>query len=218
MRHSWQVGLALIVALAAVGRGTTASAQGGGAGPAPDGANTGGGLSQPAAGIPSDGELKDADSAPVVPPPPPRTARFNRVTTTQSEVITATPSGAARRATSAAAGSMGQNAQLHPFAVQAARTSRVPKDPRVPEGSSFQDSRPQADPPPTTTRSTTHNYYPTLRRGVGPNANAPVQVRRGRAGVTGGRGTNTMLGGGPGRAGRSAQPGAAGRGQSTRRP
>lgn len=220
MRHAWRIGLALVVVGTFLGRGTTASAQGAGAAAtAPGGAvgadreqdaSVGGGLLQP-----GPGDARQDESTVRTVPPPPRTGRFGRVTSTQRQVITTAPPGASARS-GGGAGAMGQNGQTRANAGQAARNSGTPRDRRVPVGSSWQDTRRPANPPSVTTKSTTHNYYPTMRRAAGPNANVPMTQRGGRAGVgggvAGGMMMNGMMGGAQGPAGRSAQSAPSGHG------
>ncbi len=203
MKHFWRVGLAVLVALAAFSRGTTANAQGGAAGTTQGGGtadnpqqgqNPGGGLIQP-----GQDESGFDDSNARTLPPSPRSGLFGRVTSTQRQVVNASPPGGVAR--SGGAGAMTQNGQTRPFAARAGRASGAPTASPVPEGSSWQQTRRPASPPSSTVRSTTHNYYPTLRPSLGPNANAPprTQVRRGRAGAGAGSGvgvTNSMMGGG----------------------
>jgi hypothetical protein len=187
MRHSRRIALALVVTLIAVNRVTTARAQGGGpatatgagASPAenPQGASAAGGLLQPPS---RDGGLDDSSARTVTPPPSPRSGTFGRVTTIQTQVVTTPQRGVARGGTR--------------------------MDPRVPKGSTWQDSPGPSRPTTATTRSTTHNYYPGLRRAAGPNANVPAdQVRRGGAGVAGVMMLNGMTGGAQGRGIRSGQ-------------
>jgi len=193
MRHSWRIDCVLV--LAALICGTTANAQTVGVpATAPVGADLSGGLSQPDL---RDAELKDS-SARIAPPAQQRSsARFGRVTSTRREAVaSARPDVVARLGgTSAAAGVVAQGGQLHPYSAQAAQMAGSGADPRMPMGSSGQESRRPASPPPITMRSTSHNYYPTIRPAQGPNANTPpaVQVRRGRAGGGAGAATGMMM-------------------------
>jgi hypothetical protein len=215
MKRSWGLGIALVVALGMSGRGTIASGQVGGAAttapsgalsPDPQQAGNAGGVGLQAT---PDGTGTEELTARTIPPPP-RSGRFGRVTTTQKQVIGGSPSrGVARFGGGAGPGTMmGANRQLRPFAARAARAPGSPRDPRVPDGSSYQDLPRPATPPTATVRSTTHNYYPTLRRAQGPNANAPsTQVRTGRAGMGAGTGMmmNGMMGGAQGQRSRGGQ-------------
>jgi len=181
MRHSWLIALAL----AALSCGTSANAQA--VGPpanAQVGADPSRALSQPA--LP-DSELKD--SSPRVPSSAQQrsASRFGRVGSTRREVVVSPPAAVVGRlgGTSTAAGVVSEGTQLHPYSAQAAMQAGTGVDTRIPVGSSGQQFRQPATPPTITVRSTTHNYYPTMRPGLGPNANVP-QTRMRRGGVGGG--------------------------------
>jgi hypothetical protein len=212
MRHSWRINL--VLALLALYCGATANAQAVGVpGNGQGGADPGGGLSQP--GLP-DNKLED----PSVRTPPPAQQRsfahYGRVTSTRRQVVVSPPPGVVARlgGTSAAAGVAGQGGFLRPYSAQAAQRAGRGVDPRVPAGSSWQESRRPAPPPSITMRSTTHNYYPTMRPALGPNANVPPPSRARRYGM-GSTAASTMMMGSmmPGaqrqvaRRGQSASPG-----------
>ncbi len=215
MRHSWRIALAL----AALSCGTTASAQDlGAAANGQGGADPSGGVSQPA--------LRDADSKDssprVAPPAQQRTAaRFGRITSTRREVVVSPPPDVVGRlgGTATAAGVASAGSHLHPYSAQAALRAGTGADPRFPVGSSGQELRRPATPPTVTVRSTTHNYYPNMRPGLGPNANVPPsRMRRGGVGGAGGSGAATsmmmrgMLGGTQRQAARNGQAASSGRG------
>ncbi len=183
MRHSWRIALAL----AALYCGTTANAQA--VGPpanALGGADPNGGISQPGG---PDAELKD--SGPRMAPPAQQrsAARFGRVALTRQETVVSAPPDVVGRlgGTATAGGVVSQGTKLHPYSAQAAMRAGTSPDPRIPVGSSGQEFRRPAPRPSITVKSTTHNYYPNMRRAMGPNANVPpVRARRGGVGGVGG--------------------------------
>jgi hypothetical protein len=140
-----------------------------------------------------------------------RRSRFNRVTTTRKEGVPGAPQGA--RAGSASSAS--RAAASGPYTSQAMREHRAAANSAIPSGSTWRQERPKAAPPPSATRSVTHNYYPGMRPGLHPNADkATVRSRNGRnsAGAVFGMGLGMSAGrasGSASRSGTAAMPGRA---------
>ena len=179
MKTYWRIGIGL--ALAVVFGGTPASAQVGG--PA-TGAQAGGSARGDSADADDQApEKKDESVKKVATPRPKHLSSFNRVSTTRTEVVPAPSQGARAGGASAGAGTKsGADARA-----KAANGG-------VPAGSTArQEPQRPTTPPATTTRTITHNYYPTMRRGLGPNANTPQvgRTRRGQIGVMAGMGSGT---------------------------
>jgi hypothetical protein len=217
MIHFRRISFVVLVAGAIAGWHSTVWAQNPGG--RSDGAQpaAGAGAAQPGAAQPSGPDLNDsaANPTPPLPPPSPRSGRFDRVKTSQRQVMAGSPKAGAARSGAARMGAaeMTPNGSLGPYSAQAVQMGRRQMDPRVPQGSSWQDSRRTGPPPPVSMRSTTHNYYPGLRPGRGPNASAgTTQARRGGSGLVGGTMGGGMLGGSAGRVGRNGAAASAGRG------
>ena len=205
-RDLYRIGSAL--SLAFVFGGSAANAQVGGRAPSDQ-------LGSPAAGVPADGTSKAGQSQPAdgaqgpsdlndtqaLPPPPTRMSAFNRVTTTNKEVVRA-QSQASRAGV------------LHPYTPPANARAKTAKS-RDPDR-----SRPWRQEPkqPTSAavcdwavRSVTHNDYPTLRPGQHVNGNkaqvgsTPMGRNAVQSGVGIGMGLGTGMTGS--KAAQTARPG-----------
>jgi len=217
MRHCRRICFTLVIA--AVSHGTFAYAQVAGPGPIPqadagnssalNGTPLNSGLSQPAL---QNADLKDSTVRKAPPAQQRKSAHFTRVTSTRREAVVLSPPGG----TSASAGTAAPSGALHPYSAQAAQMAASGASIQAPAGSSWQDGRRPATPPRITVRSTTHNYYPTMRPAQGPNANVPAALRMRQPGIGSATGMMApgMMGGAPGPAVRNGQFGSRGRAQS----
>jgi hypothetical protein len=202
-RGFYRIGSAL--SLAFVFGGSAANAQVGGPAPSDQ-------LGSPAAGVPADGTSKAGQSQPAdgaqgpsdlndtkaLPPPPTRMSAFNRVTTTNKEVVRA-QSQASRAGV------------LHPYTSPANARAKT-ANPGIPIGStSRQEPKQPTRPSATAVRSVTHNYYPTLRPGQHVNGNkaqvgsTPMGRNAVQSGVGIGMGLGTGMTGS--KAAQTARPG-----------
>ena len=171
MRHIYGFGCTSAVAF--VFSSVAASAQVGVAPPAgmPVGGASIGVLSEFGAGM---GESGATVPKRVAPSAPKRTPRFNRLTSTQTQVVPMPSQGATpARSNSAASRSAG-----------------------IPAGSTWRKELPPSRPPATTVRSAARNYYPGLRPGVHPNADrAQVRARGNQFGLGSGIGVGGLSSG-----------------------
>jgi len=218
--------IGLVLGLAALSAGTSANAQDGGAAPnaqaggaapnaqvggvavdAQNGGNLNGGLPDP---VEKDAEHKDPRTSKPAPTQGRRSSFFDRVTTVRrDEVPSSSPATRVARpgGASAVSGVKPQADPLRPHHAQAMQARIPAADPHVSAGSSWhQESERPASPTQGAVRSTMNNYYPGMRSGRQPNANAAQVANAGRGRTRAPAGLMLMPGASPAHAARSGQP------------